>query len=82
MAQFTIEVSGQWADSVGDWRPAVSGTLNQSEFTDEVASTFGSRDSAMGFFESCIQPDLDDDPRCAETPRFRLRSGDICESIG
>lgn len=43
---YMIEVRGVWAGGTGDWRPACSGTLNQSGFSDEYASSFDSRAEA------------------------------------
>lgn len=76
MAQFTIEVSGPWADSVGDWRPAVAGTLNQSSLTDEAASTFRSLEEAEEFFDTMILPDLVGDFAQTSRPIFRVVGDD------
>lgn len=39
---YQIQVRGEWAGSVGGWRPAVSGSVNQTGLSDEHASTFAS----------------------------------------
>ena len=46
MARYRIEVHGEWAGMVGAWRPAISGTLNQTGRDDVEASTFDTRDEA------------------------------------
>lgn len=81
-SKVTIEVTGQWAGSVGDWRPAVTGTLNQSTYTDAEASTFTDYDSAMAFFEECILPDLPEEPSCSDQPHFRLVCDGFAQAIG
>jgi len=57
----SLQVSGQWAGTMGGWRPVVSGTLNQSNLSDESASEFPSREAAVAFYEQFVLPELPDD---------------------
>jgi hypothetical protein len=60
--QVQLQVRGNWAGVIGDqWRPAVDGTINQTNESAESASTFASRESAVAFYEDFILPELPDD---------------------
>ena len=84
---YRIEVHGNWAGSSGSWRPAISGTLNQTGEDDESASTFRSHEEASVILENVVLPILrhqqeqagidwargDEDTRHF-APRFRIHS--------
>jgi hypothetical protein len=77
MTTVSLQVSGAWAGTSGGWRPAVSGTLNQSTLSDESASEFESRAAAVAFYEQFVLPELPDDE--GATPdgcKFRLVHAD------
>lgn len=42
---YRIEVRGEWGGTTGHWRPAITGTLNQTDGDDATASTFASGSS-------------------------------------
>lgn len=68
-----IQVRGEWAsDTTPGWRPAVAGPLNQTEKSDEEASTFSSLDAAeamLGILK--MEVGLPDEP-AAGLPEFRI----------
>jgi len=77
----TLEVSGEWAGTIGGWRPAVSGSLNQTNESDEHASLFTDRDCAMSFFEDCILADLIQGDMTSSKCHFRIVGQDWAERI-
>lgn len=58
---FQIQVRGEWAGTVGGWRPAVAGTLNQTSMSDESASTFEWLDDATRFVREHILPEFSEE---------------------
>lgn len=47
MTTYHVEVLGPWAGATGrGWNPGVAGTLNQSGWSDDIASTFEDEDEA------------------------------------
>ena len=58
--RYRVEVRGEWAGGLGGWRPAVSGTLNQTGMSDADASTFEDSDEADEGAET-IRAELDAD---------------------
>lgn len=46
MRRYQVQVRGTFADSLGGWRPGITGTLNQTGQSDEQASTFADEPSA------------------------------------
>jgi hypothetical protein len=65
-SRYQVQVSGPWAGSVGGWRPAVDGTMNQSGRPAAEASTFATEDEAEEVMAQC-QDEADEDA---------IRSGD------
>ncbi len=45
---YQVQVRGDFGGTSGDWRPAICGTLNQTEFSDELASVAYSESDAHG----------------------------------
>ena len=39
MSRYQVQVRGQYGGAVGDWRPAITGTLNQTGQSDDDAVT-------------------------------------------
>lgn len=75
MIKVRLEVHGEWAGSVDGrlyWRPAVTGTLNQTGKDDYDASEFSSRDEAYAFYEQFILPELPETEPCGKDPVFRI----------
>jgi hypothetical protein len=75
MATYQVQVTGEWGGAVGSWRPAVTGTVNQSGLSDAEASTCDTHDEAVALQDNLVQSiesdPQDGDPRaCA--PRFRI----------
>ena len=73
---YQIQVRGEWGGSVGGWRPAITGTLNQTGQSDDYASTEDTHEAAQATLDGAILPLLtsdpaDGDPR-ANAPRFRI----------
>ena len=67
---FRIEVSGEWAGSVGGWRPAIAGALNATGRSDEKASTFETREEADDVLEyDCLSQQTGGDQNA---PEFRV----------
>jgi hypothetical protein len=64
-----LEVSGEWGGAVGDWRPAITGTHNQTGRSDEEASSFETHDDAMAAYENLVLPEHLYEP---EKASFRL----------
>lgn len=78
MSRYRLESTGLWGDHPPHgWHPAITGTVNQTGESDEVASTFEAREEAILAFELAILPCLpeDDDAR-DNRPRFRLATLD------
>jgi hypothetical protein len=73
---FQIQVTGEWAGVVGGWRPAISGTVNQTGESDDDASTFASHDEAQTTLDRVCLPLLTSDPADGDprdnAPRFRI----------
>jgi hypothetical protein len=69
---YRIEVTGEWGGTVGGWRPAITGTLNQTGGDDEWASTCVGRDTARAMFDAVILPQLPEDDNRFNGPRFRI----------
>lgn len=44
--KYQVQVTGPFAGSVGDWRPGITGTLNQTGKPDAEASTFATSGAA------------------------------------
>ena len=73
---FQIQVTGDWGGAIGGWRPAITGTLNQTGQDDAWASTEDTRDAAEATLDAVVLPHLtsdtaDGDPR-DNAPRFRI----------
>lgn len=43
---FQVQVRGQFGGAVGDWRPGITGTLNGTNDSDDVASTVATESEA------------------------------------
>jgi hypothetical protein len=67
-----VEVKGSFGGTTGGWRPASTGTENQTGMSDEEASTFDDHLSAEGYCDHLIQTYCDDDDALA----FRVRAVD------
>lgn len=56
---FQIQFRGEFGGmSTLAWRPAVTGTLNQTNEGDEVASTFASREEAERVLDEVVRPEV------------------------
>lgn len=65
MIRYRVEVRGAFAGAVGDWRPAIAGTLNQTGQSD--ASTFDYEGRALEAAEMVLEAGADaDDIRIVE----------------
>lgn len=51
---YQVQVRGEFAGSVGGWRAAIRGTLNQTGHSDEVASVATSNDGAQELVELVV----------------------------
>jgi len=73
---FQVQVTGEWAGVSGGWRPAVSGTLNETGRDDTWASTSDTREEAQDTLEYVLLPELGTDPEDGDprdrAPRFRI----------
>ena len=67
-----VEVKGRFGGGTGGWRPAATGTENQTTLSDEEASTFDDLTSAEAYCDHLIQTYCDDDDALA----FRVRALD------
>lgn len=72
MGGFMVEVRGEWGGAVGGWRPAASGTENQTGMSDAEASTFATYDGAQAWIDYACPTEVDGDLR-DNAPRFRIR---------
>lgn len=74
MRSYRIEVRGEWAGSVSsDWRPAISGTLNQTGESDEEASTCDTHDEAQATLENvCLVELPEGEDNRFNAPQFRI----------
>lgn len=43
---YQVQVRGEFGGATGGWRPAITGTLNQTGASDEAASTFADEPDA------------------------------------
>jgi hypothetical protein len=76
IAQYRVEVRGEWGGMVGGWRPAITGILNQTGRDDDAASTTDTHEEAAMLLDEVILPELpgdglDDDVRF-NAPEFRI----------
>jgi hypothetical protein len=75
-AAFQIQVTGEWAGTLGGWRPAIAGTVNQTGESDAAASTFTTHDEASIALDRVIGPQLASDAATGDprdnAPRFRI----------
>ena len=75
MTSYQVQVTGEWGGSVGGWRPAITGTLNQTGQSDAWASTCDSHDAASALLDDLVQ-NLANDPQDGDprdnAPRFRV----------
>lgn len=53
--RYRVEVRGTFSGSFGGWRPAITGTLNQTGGSDEEASSTPSADEAAEYAELVIE---------------------------
>lgn len=53
--RYRVEVRGTFGGSIGGWRPAITGTLNQTGRSDEDASSTPSADEAAEYAELVIE---------------------------
>jgi len=51
---YRVEVRGSFGGTVGGWRPAITGTLNQTGRSDEEASRFANSDEADEAVTLCV----------------------------
>ncbi len=66
-----VEVIGEWAGSLGGWRPACSGTENQTGQSDAFASTFETQEEAQRYVDHVSAMVPEEDARECR-PRFRI----------
>jgi hypothetical protein len=76
-ARYQIQVTGEWGGAVlNGWRPAITGTLNQTGEDDGSASTFDTHDEAAWVLDRVVLPELTSDPYDGDprdnAPRFRI----------
>jgi hypothetical protein len=73
---YQIQVTGEWGGSVGGWRPAITGTLNQTGREDAWASTEDTREAAEATLDAVCLPLLTSDPADGDprynAPLFRI----------
>lgn len=67
MIRYQVQVTGDWAGSGGSWRPAIDGTLNQTDKSAAEASTF--RSEAIAYEVLC---DCENDADAAGDTAFRV----------
>lgn len=75
--RYVIEVKGNWGGASGSWRPAVTGTLNQTGRSDEEASTFDTHEAAKAILDNVILPEAgpsdDSVTPGGNSPQFAIR---------
>jgi hypothetical protein len=73
---YQVQVRGEWGGSVGGWRPAITGTLNQTGRDDAWASTADTHEEAQATLDQAILPLLESDPADGDprsnAPAFRI----------
>ncbi len=67
-----VEVKGAFGGTTGGWRPAATGTENQTLVSDQEASTFGDLTSAESYCDYLSQTYCDEDSGIS----FRVRALD------
>lgn len=74
--RYKIEFTGSWGGMLTPgWRPAITGTLNQTRQSDDEASTFSTHDEAASVLENVIGPEVGDAQELGKV-RFRIVEAD------
>ena len=73
--KFQVQVSGRFGGGLGGWRPACTGTENQTGGSDEDASTFDTYDEAEAYADHLRTTYVDarDDESGHASPRDEIR---------
>jgi hypothetical protein len=58
---YQAQVRGEFGGTTGGWRPAITGTLNQSEFSDEIASVAYTINEVVALITDAMREGADED---------------------